>query len=252
MNGLFHPTQNHLLAALSEEVRMRLVPHLEHHMMAPGRVVVRAGEALQYVYFPTTAVLSIHCLLENGATSELAIVGAEGLLGIELFLGGSTTPNHALVQTGGHAFRLPTSWFLKESAQAGGALQKLLLLYAQTLMTQMSQMAVCNCHHSTEQRLSRWLLELSDRTHSAQMHATQESLGSLLGVRREAVTDAASHLQALMLIEYRRGQLRILDRAGLEGRACECYDVLRREAGRLLRRPAPARLAHAHEDSVCA
>jgi CRP-like cAMP-binding protein len=232
MDIMFQTKRNHLLAALSGPALARLTPHLEHQMMAPGRVLSRAGAALEYVYFPTTAVLSIHCLLKSGAMSELAIVGAEGVLGIEQFLGG-TTPNHAVVQAGGHAFRLRVDWLAEEAARAG-ALQQLLLRYTLALMTKFSQMAVCNGHHTTEQRLSRWLLELSDRTHSRDVLATQEALGNVLGVRREAVTEAASHLQARQLIEYRRGHLRIVDRSGLEARACECYQLLLGESA-----PAP-------------
>jgi len=237
MNAMFKPAHNALLAALSDQALARLTPHLEHQMMAPGRVVIRAGAKVDYVYFPTTAVLAIHCQLECGDTSELSLVGNEGVIGIEQFLGG-TTPNHTIVQAGGHAFRLRVDWLADEAARPGGSLQKLLLRYTLALMTKLSQMALCNGHHSTEQRLSRWLLELSDRTQSPNVLATQEALGNVLGVRREAVTDAASHLQALQLIEYRRGHLRILDRAGLARRACECYGVLRCDAVHPVRRNA--------------
>lgn len=229
MDAMFKPAQNALLAALSDQALARLTPHLEHQMMAPGRIVARAGAMVDYVYFPTTAVLAMHRQLETGATFELALVGNEGVLGIEQFLGG-TTPNHTIVQASGHAFRLRVDWLADEAARPGAPLQKLLLRYTLALMTKLSQMVMCNGHHSTEQRLARWLLELSDRTRSREVLATHEALGNVLGVRREAVTDAASHLQALRLIEYRRGHLRILDRMGLAQRACECYAVLRHAA----------------------
>jgi CRP-like cAMP-binding protein len=201
--------------------------------MSQGDVLYQSGGKLMHVYFPTTAIVSIHYELENGGTSEIASVGNEGLVGISLFMGGSTTPSRAVVLRGGHGYRLRASRLMEEFYRKGPLL-RLLLRYTQALMTQMAQIAVCNCHHSTEQRLCRWLLQTLDRTGPAELAITQDAMGAILGVRREGITEAAGHLQARGLIKYRRGHLVILDRLGLEAQACECYDVLRRESMRLL------------------
>lgn len=236
-----HPKQNCLLALLSSVEYDRLLPQLELLAMAQGDVLYQNGGNLMFVYFPTTAVISIQYELENGSASEIASVGNEGLLGVSLFMGGASNPNRAIVHSAGCCYRLPASVFLKEFHRKG-ALFDLLLRYTQVLMTQMSQTAVCNSHHSTAQRLCRWLLQALDHSSSSELVVTQEALASILGVRREGITEAVGRLQALGLISCRRGHIRVLTRAGLEQRVCECYGVMRREAARLL---APYQSANA-------
>jgi CRP-like cAMP-binding protein len=188
---------------------------------------------LQYVYFPTTAIVSLHYVMESGASAESAGVGNEGVLGISLFMGGDTTPSSAVVQTAGHAYRLG-SHLLKQEFNRAGSLQRLLLRYTQALITQVTQTAVCNRHHSVEQQLCRWLLLTLDRVSSGELIMTQELIASMLGVRREGITEAAGKLQQAGFIRYRRGHIAVLERSGLETRVCECYAVVKKELGRLL------------------
>ena len=201
--------------------------------MQLGEMLYEPGEQLQYAYFPTTAIVSLHYVIESGASAEIAGVGNEGVVGISLFMGGDTTPSSAVVQTAGHAYRLPRH-LLKHEFDRGGPLQRLLLRYTQALITQMAQTAVCNRHHSIEQQLCRWLLVTLDRVPSGQLVMTQELVASMLGVRREGITEAAGRLQQAGVIRYRRGHIAVLDRTGLEGRSCECYAVVKAEIDRLL------------------
>jgi len=228
------PNQNHLLAALPAEVFERLSPHLELISMPLGDVLYESGGQLQHVYFPATAILSLHYVMENGATAEIAGVGNEGVLGISLFLGGNTTPSRATVQTGGHGYRLRGQLMMEEFSRCG-PMMHLMLRYTQALMTQMSQTAVCNRHHSVEQQLCRWLLSTLDRLPTSELTITQELIASMLGVRREGITETAGNLQREGLISYRRGHITVLDRTGLESHACECYNVVKMEFRRLLK-----------------
>src|SRR5450759_5384415 len=232
------PNQNHLLAALPAEILERISPHLELISMPLGEVLCESGGQLQHVYFPTTAIVSLHYVMENGASTEIAGVGNEGVLGISLFMGGNTTPSRATVQTAGYGYRLKGRLLMEEFNRAGGrrtgALQNLLLRYTQALMTQMSQTAVCNRHHSVEQQLCRWLLLTLDRLPSNELTMTQELIACMLGVRREGITETAGNLQRAGLISYRRGHISVLDRSGLESHACECYSVVKKEFHRLL------------------
>jgi CRP-like cAMP-binding protein len=198
-----------------------------------GASVYEAGGKQPYVYFPTDAIVSLLYVMKDGASAEIAIVGNEGLVGIALFMGGETTPSRAVVQSGGHAFRL-ASKRLKQEFESGGPLQHLLLRYTQALITQMAQTAVCNRHHSIEQQLCRWLLLSIDRLPTNVLTMTQELIANMLGVRREGVTEAAGKLQDAGLIHYSRGRITVLDRAKLEQRVCECYAVVRTEFARLL------------------
>jgi CRP-like cAMP-binding protein len=227
------PNQNHLLAALPAAEFERLTPHLEFVPMLLGDVLYEPGEQMQHAYFPTTSIVSLHYVMESGASAESAGVGNEGVVGISLFMGGNTTPSSAVVQTAGHAYRLPGR-VLKQEFNRGGLLQGLLLRYTQALITQMFQTAACNRHHSVEQQLCRWLLLTLDRMASNDLVMTQELVASMLGVRREGITQAAGKLQEAGFIRYRRGHISVLDRAGLETSACECYAVVKKELGRLL------------------
>ncbi len=233
MSSLNDPNQNHLLAALLDAEFDRLAPHLEPIMMRLGDVLYESGGKLAHVYFPTTAIVSLHYVLENGNSSEIAGVGNEGVLGISLFMGGETTPSRAVVQTGGHGYRLK-SHILMEEFNRAGPVMRLLLRYTQALLTQMSQTAVCNRHHSLEQQLCRWLLLTLDRIGSNELTMTQELIAGMLGVRREGVTEAAGRLQSYGYISYRRGHITVLDRAGLEADVCECYQVVKTEFARLM------------------
>ena len=201
--------------------------------MPLGEILYQPGGQLQHAYFPTTSIVSLHYVTESGASAEIAGVGNEGVVGISLFMGGDTTPSSAVVQTAGHAYRLERR-LLKQEFDRAGPVLRLLLRYTQALITQMTQTAVCNRHHSVEQQLCRWLLMTLDRIPSGQLVMTQELVASMLGVRREGITEAAGHLQQAALISYRRGHISVLDRAGLEARACECYAVVRKELSRLL------------------
>ncbi|MBK9573681.1 MAG: Crp/Fnr family transcriptional regulator [Rhodoferax sp.] len=227
------PGQNHLLAALPTADFEPLAEHLELVAMPLGQIVYEPGGQLRHAYFPTTCIVSLHYVTESGASAETAGVGNEGMVGVALFMGGDTTPSSAVVQTGGHAYRLERRC-LQQQFNRGGLLQRLLLRYTQALMTQMAQAAACNRHHSVEQQLCRWLLLTLDRMPSRELVMTQELIASMLGVRRESVTEVAGRLQQAGYIRYRRGHIGVLDRAGLEGRACECYAVVKKEMGRLL------------------
>jgi CRP-like cAMP-binding protein len=227
------PNKNHLLAALPTAEFERLAPHLELVAMPLGQVLYESSGQLQHVYFPTTAIVSMHYVMENGASSEIAGVGNEGVLGISLFMGGNTTPSRAIVQTAGHGYQLKAR-LLMEEFNRGGLTQHLLLRYTQALMTQVSQTAVCNRHHAVVQQLCRWLLLTLDRLPSNELTMTQELIASMLGVRREGITEAAGQLQQAGCIRYRRGHITVLDRSGLESRVCECYAVVKKEHDRLL------------------
>ena len=235
------PKQNGLLALLSPAEFARLAPQLELVAMAQADVLYQSGSQLTYVYFPSTAVTSIQYELEDGGASEIASVGNEGLLGVTLFMGGATAPNRAIVHSAGHAYRLRASVLLAEFHRKG-PLFDLLLRYTQVLMAQLAQTAVCNGHHSTVQRLCRWLLQALDHSSSSELVVTQEALASILGVRREGITDAAGRLQTLGLVSCRRGHIRVLTREGLGGHVCECYAVMRAETARLA--PQPSAAAH--------
>ena len=227
------PQQNHLLAALPPGDYERLAPHLEPIQLKLGEVLYEPGVQLRYVYFPTTSIVSLLYVMENGASAEIAIVGNEGILGISLFMGGETTPSRAVVQSAGYGYRLKAQ-VLKEEFQRFGPMLHLLLRYTQALITQMAQTAVCNRHHSVDQQLCRWLLLSLDRLESNELSMTQELIANMLGVRREGVTEAAGKLQDAGLIRYRRGRITVLDRPGLEARSCECYQVVKKELDRLL------------------
>jgi CRP-like cAMP-binding protein len=233
MSSAHDPNQNHLLAALLDAEFDRLAPHLELVPLLLGDVLYESGGKLPYAYFPTTAIISLHYLLEDGGSSEIAGVGNEGMLGVSLFMGGDSTPSRAVVQTGGHGYRLRAA-VLKEEFDRAGPVLRLLLRYTQALITQMSQTAVCNRHHSVEQQLCRFLLLTLDRLPSNELTMTQELIANMLGVRREGVTQAAGKLQAQGLISYRRGHITVLDRRGLEDSVCECYGVVKKEFARLL------------------
>ncbi|MBC7719771.1 MAG: Crp/Fnr family transcriptional regulator [Chitinophagaceae bacterium] len=216
----------------------RWLPHLEAVDMPLGYVVYESGEALHFVYFPTTAIVSLLYVLENGSSAEIAVVGNEGIVGVSLFMGGGSTPSRAVVQSAGAGFRL-NAQSLKKEFERSGPVMHVLLRYTQALITQMSQTAVCNRHHSLDQQLCRWLLLSLDRLQGTELVMTQELIANMLGVRREGVTEGAVKLQDAGLIRYARGRITVLDRAGLEARTCECYSVVKREYDRLL----PAKLA---------
>ena len=225
--------QNELLAALPREALESLFEHLELVQLPFGKELFEFGSKLEYVYFPTTAILSLLYVMEDGSSAEIAIVGHEGMIGVSLFMGGETTPSRAVVQSSGQAYRLD-SGILKEEFRRGNAMQRLLLRYTQALITQMAQTAVCNRHHSIDQQLCRWLLLSLDRLPSNQLRMTQELIANMLGVRRSGVTEAALKLQNAGLIRYNYGHIEVLDRSGLEQRVCECYGVVKREFDRLL------------------
>ena len=227
------PKQNHLLAALPDSEFERLAPHLELVPMKLGDALYESGERLEHVYFPTTSIVSLLYVMEDGASAEIAIVGNEGILGISLFMGGETTPSRAVVQSAGQGYRLKAQLLKQEFNRAGPVLH-LLLRYTQALITQMAQTAVCNRHHSVEQQLCRWLLLSLDRLSSNELAMTQELIANMLGVRREGVTEAAGNLQRAQLIRYSRGRITVLDRPGLEQHVCECYAVVKKEFDRLL------------------
>jgi len=234
------PKENRLLAALPEADLEALEPMLERVAMPLGQAVYESGAPQGHVYFPTSSIVSLLYVLADGATAEIAVTGNEGLVGISLFMGGETTPSRAVVQSAGDGYRLRGS-VLKREFERGGALQHLLLRYTQALITQMTQTAVCNRHHSVDQQLCRWLLLSLDRLPGDRLVMTQELIANMLGVRREGVTEAAGKLQAEGLIEYSRGKITVTDRRRLETRVCECYAVVKREYDRLL--PGRALLA---------
>jgi len=233
LSGRHSPRHNHLLDALPAADYGRLEPHLELVPMPLGEVLYEPGVQLRYVYFPTSSIVSLLYVMENGASAEIAIVGNEGILGISLFMGGETTPSRAVVQSAGHGYRLKAQ-LLKDEFGRFGLMMQLLLRYTQALITQMSQTAVCNRHHSIDQQLCRWLLLSLDRLASNELTMTQELIANMLGVRREGVTEAAGKLQDARLIRYRRGKITVLDRPAVEARCCECYQVVKTEFDRLL------------------
>jgi len=239
MSSPHTPKQNHLLDALPAQDYARLLPDLEPIAMPLGWALYESGGHMNYVYFPTTSIVSLLNVMENGASAEIAITGNEGLIGISLFMGGESTPSRAVVQSDGNGYRLSES-ILKREFAMGGNLQHLALRYTQALITQMSQTAVCNRHHSVDQQLCRWLLLSLDRLPGNELRMTQELIANMLGVRREGVTEAAGHLQADGLIHYSRGKIIVLDRPKLERRVCECYAVVKKEFERLL----PYKLPH--------
>jgi len=222
-----------LLAALPDAERQRWLPQLERVEMPLGRVLYESGGSLSHVYFPTTAIVSLLYVMENGASAEIAVVGNEGIVGISLFMGGESTSSRAVVQSAGLGFRLDAQTMKDEFDRAGSVLH-LLLRYTQALITQMAQTAVCNRHHSLDQQLCRWLLLSLDRLQGNELVMTQELIANMLGVRREGVTEGALKLQQAGLIRYARGHISVLDRPGLEKRSCECYSVVKREYDRLL------------------
>jgi CRP-like cAMP-binding protein len=232
------PRQNQLLASLPDAEWTRWSPLLERVDMPLGSVLYEAGVTLPCVYFPATSIVSLLYVMEDGASAEIAVVGHEGVVGISRFMGGESTPSRGVVQSAGCGWRLDAE-FVKAEFNRGGPVLHLLLRYTQALITQTAQTAVCNRHHSLDQQLCRWLLLSLDRLEGCELVMTQELIGKMLGVRREAVTERAVNLQKAGLIRYSRGHITVLDRAGLESRACECYAVVKREYDRLL----PARLA---------
>ncbi|MEP7102655.1 MAG: Crp/Fnr family transcriptional regulator [Burkholderiales bacterium] len=232
-----NPKQNHLLAALPEPEWKRWSPQMELIDLELGAVLYESGSTMTHVYFPTTAIVSLLYVMENGASAEIAVVGNEGLVGISLFMGGNSTPSRAVVQSAGKGYRIP-SQALKDEFKLAPVLH-LLLRYTQALITQMAQTAVCNRHHSLDQQLCRWLLLSLDRLEGDDLIMTQELISNMLGVRREGVTESALKLQKAGLIKYSRGHITVLDRPALEARTCECYAVVKREYDRLL----PAREA---------
>jgi CRP-like cAMP-binding protein len=229
---------NRLIAALPDAELLRWLPSLEWVEMPLGHVLHESGKTQSHVYSPTTAIVSLHYVLENGASAEIAVVGNEGMVGISLFMGGGSTPSRAVVQSAGEGFRLKAAAMKDEFDRAGPVLH-LLLRYTQALITQMSQTAVCNRHHSLDQQLCRWLLLSMDRLQGTELSMTQELISNMLGVRREGVTEGALKLQDAGLIKYSRGHITVLNRPGLEMRTCECYAVVKKEYDRLL----PAKLA---------
>jgi CRP-like cAMP-binding protein len=233
MHEQHRPEQNHLINALPDKDRERLLPHLELVPLPLGEVLYESGNKQDHVYFPSTAIISLLYVMEDGASAEIAVVGNEGIVGVALFMGGETTPNRAVVQSAGYAYRLKGK-ILKKEFNSTIELQHLLLRYTQALLTQMSQTAVCNRHHSLDQQLCRWLLLSLDRLPTNELVMTQELIANMLGVRREGVTEAAGKLQKAGLIEYHRGHITVLNRKGLEARSCECYAVVKKEFDRLL------------------
>jgi CRP-like cAMP-binding protein len=233
MINTLNPHQTCLLTALPATELERLNPLLELVEMPLGNVLYEPGGVLSHCYFPTTAIVSLMYVTEDGASAEIAVVGYEGLIGVALLMGGGTMPNRAVVQSAGYGYRLRAQLLRQECSRNGPTLA-LLLRFTQSLITQMAQTAVCNRHHSLDQQLCRWLLLRHDRLPDDELTMSQESIATMLGVRRESVTMAAGKLQAGGLIEYHRGHITILDRPGLEARACECYQVVKTESDRLL------------------
>lgn len=231
--GLHEPQKNYLLAALPIDVRQRLFPRLELVELKQGQVLQEPGDKWRYAYFPTTCIISKIYLLENGSTAEIGTVGSEGMVSICLFMGGESMPNQTVVKADGFAYRLKGQ-VVKDEFERSPEIQSLFLRYTQALLTQMAQTAVCNRHHSVDQQLCRWLLLNLDRLSTNELVMTQELIASMLGVRREGITEAAGNLQTAGLIKYCRGHIHIIDRKGLEKRSCECYQVVRREFERLL------------------
>jgi CRP-like cAMP-binding protein len=235
-SGAPPPTRNQILRMLPAENYQRLLPHLHPVELELGHSLYESGGQLEHVYFPVHGIISLLYVTQGGNSAELAVVGCEGMIGVSLFMGGETTPNRAVVQSRVLAYRLPAA-VLKAHFAEGGAMQLILLKYTQALITQISQTAVCNLHHSVDQQLCRWLLLSLDRLPSNQLQMTQELIANMLGVRRQGVTESAGKLERLGLISYSRGLITVLDRAGIEQRVCECYEVVKRETERLLVQP---------------
>ncbi len=227
------PKVNQLLASLPPDEWARWEPRLEWTDLSLGQVLYESSNLQSHVYFPTTAIVSLLYVMENGASAEIAVVGNEGVVGISLFMGGETTPCRAVVQSAGQGYRLKGQ-AIKEEFDRSGPVLHLMLRYTQALITQMAQTAVCNRHHSLDQQLCRWLLLSMDRLRGNELIMTQELIANMLGVRREGVTEAALKLQKVGLIRYSRGHITVLDREGLEKRTCECYEVVQKEYQRLL------------------
>jgi CRP-like cAMP-binding protein len=225
--------QNHLLAGMTADELERLLPNLQPVSLPLGKVIYESGERMDYVYFPTTAIISLLYIMENGSSAEIGVVGKDGMVGIAIFMGGDTTPNRALVQSAGKTFKIK-SVLMKEEFTRGGRFHNLCLRYTQALITQISQTAVCNRLHSVDQQLCRWLLLSHDRLPTDRLIMTQNLISNMLGVRREGITHAAKRLQAAGYISYVRGDMTILNRHGLESGACECYQVVKTEYDRLL------------------
>jgi CRP-like cAMP-binding protein len=226
------PLQNKLLAALSEDARKRIFPKLKYVEMALGEVIYESHQSIEYVYFPVDCIISLLYMMVNGSSAEISVVGNEGMAGVAVVMGGESTPNRFIVQSHGHAFRMPAA-DLKQEFNQHSEIRIITLRFTQALITQMSQTAVCNRHHSIDQQLCRWLLLSLDRLNNKELNMTQELIANMLGVRREGVTEAAGKLQKLGVIEYRRGRIVVLDRPKLETLSCECYGVVRRENSRL-------------------
>jgi CRP-like cAMP-binding protein len=235
---LSNPLENQLLAALPDSETGLVLPLLESVDMPLGKVLFESGSPITHVYFPTTSIVSLLHVMEDGASAEIAVVGYEGIVGISLFMGGISTPSRAVVQSAGRGFRLKAD-LMKQAFNRAGPMMHLLLRYTQALITQKAQTAACNRHHSLDQQLCRWLLLSLDRLRGNELVMTQELIANMLGVRREGVTEAAGHLQQAGLIRYQRGHITVLDRAGIEQRSCECYTVVKKEYDRLL----PAEIA---------
>ena len=233
MTEIHSPAQNRLLACLPADELERLKPHLVLANLPLGESIYEPGMRMGYVYYPTTAIVSLLYVMDDGSSAEIAVVGNEGIVGVSLFMGGETTTSRAVVQSAGHGYRLKGQ-LLKEEFLRAGPMQQLLLRYTQALLTQMAQTAVCNRHHSVDQQLCRWLLLSLDRLPSNKLTMTQELIANMLGVRREGVTEAAGKLQRAGLIHYSRGKITVMDRPGLEARVCECYQVVKDEFDRLL------------------
>lgn len=227
------PTQNNLLNALSTDTQQRLFPHLELVAMPLGKVLYESGDTLRYAYFPADCIISLLCVLKNGASAEIAVAGYDGMVGVALFLGGNSSPNRAVVQSAGWAYRL-LGKRLKDEFNQHHELMQLLLLYQQALCTQIAQTAACNRHHSIDQQLCRWLLLSLDRLPDHHLVMTQELIANMLGVRREGVTEAACRLHKQGVIDYSRGHITVTNQAKLEQLSCECYGVVKAETERLL------------------
>jgi len=233
MSELLSPKQNKLLAALPDADYARVASQLELVSLPLGQSIYESGDTIEHIYFPINCILSLLYVMKNGASAEIAVAGSEGLVGIALFMGGGSTPSRAVVQSAGHGYRMK-GLLLKEEFENSHAVQLCLLRYTQALITQMSQTAVCNRHHSVDQQLCRWLLLSLDRLSSNKLEMTQELIANMLGVRREGVTEAAGKLQAQGIIHYSRGHITVLDRPALESQVCECYQVVKTEYDRLL------------------
>ncbi|HDZ38086.1 MAG TPA: Crp/Fnr family transcriptional regulator [Marinobacter sp.] len=226
------PEQNHLLAALPSNVQKRMFPRLEIVELNLGDVIYESGQALKFVYFPTDCIISLLYVMLDGASAEISVVGCEGIVGVTVFMGGESTPSRAVVQSKGFAYRM-SSVELRDEFNAHADVRVLLLRFTQALITQMSQTAVCNRHHSIDQQLCRWLLLSLDRIPGNHLKMTQELIANMLGVRREGVTEAAGKLQKRGAIQYHRGEIIVINRPVLEALCCECYAVVKRETDRL-------------------